>query len=107
MFLSWLPTPIEAGLADLSAEQVTTFVMLWCPGRGAAEAKMMVTTLRSVLRFLHVTGRMSGPLVDAVPSVPTLRVPKSTSTLVTGSVTASTQSCRLQRLYARHIGGDH
>ena len=70
VFLSWLPTPIEAGLAGLSAEQVTRFVMLWCPGRGAAEAKMMVTLLRSLLRFLHVTGRVSVPLVDAVPSVP-------------------------------------
>jgi integrase/recombinase XerD len=70
VFLSWLPTPIEAGLAGLSAEQVTTFVMVWCPGRGAADAKTMVTALRSLLRFLHVTGRVSVPLVDAVPSVP-------------------------------------
>jgi integrase/recombinase XerD len=70
VFLSWLPTPIEAGLAGLSAEQVTTFIMLWCPGHGAADAKTMVTALRSLLRFLHVTGRVSGPLDDAVPSVP-------------------------------------
>lgn len=70
VFLSWLPTPIEARLADLSAEQVTTFIMVWCPGHGAADAKMMVTALRSLLRFLHVTGRVSVPLVDAVPSVP-------------------------------------
>lgn len=70
VFLSWLPTPVEAGVAGLSAEQVTTFVMVWCPGHGAADAKMMVTALRSLLRFLHVTGRVSVPLVDAVPSVP-------------------------------------
>jgi site-specific recombinase XerD len=65
-----LPTPIEAGLAGLSAGQVTTFIMVWCPGRGAADAKMMVTALRSLLRFLYVTGRVSVSLVDAVPSVP-------------------------------------
>src|SRR5262249_46524918 len=41
VFLSGLPTPIEAGLAGLSAGQVTTFIMVWCPGRGAANAKMM------------------------------------------------------------------
>lgn len=70
VFLSWLPTPIETGLAGLSAEQVTTFIMVWCPGHGAADAKMMVTALRSLLRFLHVTGRVSVPLMDAVPSVP-------------------------------------
>lgn len=73
VFMSWLPTPVEAGLAGLCAEQVTRFVMFWCPGHGAAEAKMMVTALRSLLRFLHVTGRVSIPLVDAVPSVPTWR----------------------------------
>jgi site-specific recombinase XerD len=79
VFLSWLPTPIEAGLAGLSAEQVTTFIMVWCPGHGAADAKMMVTALRSLLRFLYVTGRVSVPLVDAVPSVPgwrRLRLPQ-------------------------------
>ena len=70
VFLFWLPTPLEAGLAGLSAARVTTFVMVWCPGRGAADAKMMVTALRSLLRFLHVTGRVGAPLVDAVPSVP-------------------------------------
>src|SRR5574342_976590 len=41
VFLSWLtPSPAEAGLAGLSAEQVTTFIMVWCPGHGAAEAKI-------------------------------------------------------------------
>jgi integrase/recombinase XerD len=70
VFLSWLPSPIDAGLAGLSAAQVTTFVMVCCPGHGAADAKMMVTALQSLLRFLHVTGRVNVPLVDAVPSVP-------------------------------------
>lgn len=70
MFLSWLPALAGAGLADLSAGQVTTFIMAWCPRRGAAQAKMMVTALRSLLRFLHVTGRVRVPLADAVPSVP-------------------------------------
>jgi site-specific recombinase XerD len=70
VFVSWLPTPLDAGLAGLSAGQVTTFVMAWCPGHGAADAKTMVTTLRSLLRFLHVTGRVGVPLADAVPPVP-------------------------------------
>jgi integrase/recombinase XerD len=70
IFLAWLPTPVEESVAGLSAEQVTTFIMGWCPGRGAADAKMMVTTLRSLLRFLHVTGHVRESLVDAVPSVP-------------------------------------
>ena len=34
-----------------------------------SSAKAMVTALRSLLRFLHVTGRAPGPLVGAVPAV--------------------------------------
>lgn len=55
-FLCWLPVSSDEVAAGLAAEQVTTFVMDWCPRRGSAEAKMMVTALRSFLRFLHVHG---------------------------------------------------
>jgi integrase/recombinase XerD len=36
-FLRWLPGPLDAGLAGLSAGQVTTFVMAWCPRRSPAQ----------------------------------------------------------------------
>lgn len=68
-FLAWLPDTSDESVARVSAEQVTTFVMDWCPRRGSAEAKMMVTALRSFLRFLHVHGVCPDPLVNAVPSV--------------------------------------
>lgn len=93
VFLSWLPAPIEAGLTGLSAAQVTTFVMVWCPGHGAADAKMMVTALRSLLRFLHVTGRVNGPLVDAVPAVPGWRRVRLPQMIGAGQVTRLLTGC--------------
>lgn len=41
--------------------------------RSAGDGRTMVTALRSLLRFLHVTGRVPRALVPAVPSVPAWR----------------------------------
>jgi integrase/recombinase XerD len=68
-FLSVVPAPIEAGLGQLSAGQVTRFVMDQAGRRSVADAKSMVTALRSVLRFLFVTGRITRELASAVPTV--------------------------------------
>ena len=68
-FLAGVPAPIEVGLAELSAGQVTQFVMDQASGRGVADAKSMVTALRSLLRFLFVTGRITQELALAVPTV--------------------------------------
>jgi len=62
-FLVWLPQPVAAGLAGLSAGQVTGYVIEYCRGRNTWSAKAMVTALRSLLRFLHVTGRVPASLV--------------------------------------------
>jgi integrase len=40
-----------------------------CSRRGVGSAKILVTGLRSFLRFLHVAGLAPGPLVSAVPAV--------------------------------------
>jgi site-specific recombinase XerD len=69
-FLSWPPLMQGPGLADLTAGQVTAFVMTSCRQRSASQAKLMVTALRSLLRFLHVGGYVTASLTDAVPSVP-------------------------------------
>src|SRR3954469_1991487 len=60
-FLVWLPKPLGMALAELSAGLVTGYVVEYCRGRNAESAKAMVTALRSLLRFLHVTGRAPGP----------------------------------------------
>jgi len=62
--------PAGSALAGLTAGQVTEFVMAWCRQRNASQAKMMVTALRSLLRFLHVSGQLTTSLTGAVPSVP-------------------------------------
>lgn len=69
-FLAWLPEPLAVSLARLDAGMVTAFVVAQSGVAGSVEsAKALVTALRSLLRFLHVDGMVSGPLVGAVPAV--------------------------------------
>ncbi len=70
LFLSERPEPLEAALAQLSAGEVTGFVVAHCgPGRcSGATAKTLTSGLRALLRFLHLTGRVPVPLAQAVPS---------------------------------------
>ncbi len=92
VFLSWPPLQ-GAGLADLTAGQVTTFVMTSCRQLNASQAKLMVTTLRSLLRFLHVSGRLATGLVDAVPSVPGWRKVRLPQMVATDQITAILEGC--------------
>lgn len=59
----------ELALADLNAQDVTLFVLAECPVRGVGSAKLLVCGLRSLLRFLHVSGRVPLALWSAVPAV--------------------------------------
>jgi site-specific recombinase XerD len=56
-------------LAGVTAADVTGFVLATCPGRGVGSAKLIVCALRSLLHWLHLTGRLPVPLASAVPSV--------------------------------------
>lgn len=93
VFLSWPPLRQGSGLADLTAGQVTTFVMASCRQLNASQAKLMVTALRSLLRFLHVTGRLTTGLVDAVPSVPGWRKVRLPQTVAADQITAILAGC--------------
>ena len=53
----------------------------------------MVTALRSLLRFLHVTGRVPGSLVGAVPAVANWRLAGLPRTLSAGQVEALIDGC--------------
>ena len=57
-FLAGLPEPVESSLAGLSAGRVTGYVVEYCRGRNTWSAKAMVTALRSLLRYLYVSGRV-------------------------------------------------
>lgn len=58
-----------AGWESLSAGQVGSFVLHATQGRSVASAKVTVTGLRSLLRYLHVEGLLPAPLAQAVPPV--------------------------------------
>jgi site-specific recombinase XerD len=93
-FLTSLPDPLSESLSRLGAAQVTAFMV-----RHAAEAdsvwsaKALVTAVRSLLRYLHVDGRIPQPLTGAVPSVagwrldslPRALAPEQVSALLTAA----------------------
>lgn len=55
-------------LENLTARDVTTFVLRTCTARQPGKAKTTVTGLRSLLQFLYVDGVTPGLLAAAVPS---------------------------------------
>jgi integrase/recombinase XerD len=61
-------------LDSVSASDVMAFVVDRCSGQSKGAAKMTVTGLRSLLRFLHLRGLISGPLAGAVPSTASWRL---------------------------------
>ena len=69
LFLAERPEPLEHGLRQLSAGEVTGFVVARCaPGRcSGSAAKILTGGLRSLLRYLHVAGFTAIPLAQAVP----------------------------------------
>lgn len=58
----------ELVLEDLTAGEVAGFVVAECAKRSVGSAKILVSGLRSVLRFLHVSGRVGSSLAAAVPA---------------------------------------
>jgi integrase/recombinase XerD len=55
-------------LAGVTAGDVIGFVVSACPGRAVGSAKLIVCALRSLLRWLHLTGQVRASLAEAVPS---------------------------------------
>ncbi len=61
-------------LERLTAEDVARFVVMSCRTRPISYAKLVVATLRSLLRFLYVRGYTSEALTVAVPAVASWRL---------------------------------
>lgn len=80
-------------LADLTAAEVTAFVLAACPGKPKGTAKLTVTALRSLLGFLHVEGLISEPLGQHVPAVASWRLAGLPRALEPGQVEALLGSC--------------
>jgi integrase/recombinase XerD len=59
----------EADFSGLTAEEVTRFVVHECRRVQVGQAKLLVTALRSLLRYLQMKGFTSHSLAGAVPGV--------------------------------------
>jgi len=81
------------GLGQLTAAEVTGFVLATCPGMPKGSAKLAVTALRSLLGFLHVEGLIGEPLGQHVPSVASWRLAGLPRALEPGQVAALLASC--------------
>lgn len=86
-FLAWLPDPLPASLARLDAGVLTAFVLEHAAAAGSVwSAKALVTSLRSLLRYLHLRGLAPGPLAGAVPAVAGWRLAALPKALPAGQV---------------------
>jgi site-specific recombinase XerD len=85
---------LDEALLGLDAATVTGFMVEQASAAGSVEsAKALVTAMRSLLRFLHVDGRISVPLVGAVPAVAGWRL---------GSLPRGLQRAQVDALLAAH-----
>jgi integrase/recombinase XerD len=85
-------------LDELDAAAVTGFVAGECRGRGIGSAKILVTVLRSLLRFLLLDGTIAVDLSGAVPAVAGWRgghLPKGLSPVQVEALLASGELPRL------------
>ena len=93
VFLADLPEPLDGALQRLEAGQVTSFMLGYCRGRNTGSAKAMVTAIRALLRFLHVSGRTPALLVGAVPAVAGWRLAPLPRGLASGQVGRLLDGC--------------
>jgi integrase/recombinase XerD len=80
-------------LAGVTAGDVIRFVTSACPGRAVGSAKLIVCSLRSLLRWLHLTGVVSTPLAAAVPSVAGWRLSSLPKALEPGQLRSLLAAC--------------
>lgn len=80
-------------VASLTAADVTEFLVRGCRSRSVAEARQLVSGLRALLRYLHVTGALAMPLGWAVPGVADLRGQPLPRGLEPAAVAALLASC--------------
>jgi site-specific recombinase XerC len=93
VFLAGLPEPLDGALRRLDAGQVTSFMLGYCQGRNTESAKAMVTAIRALLRFVHVSGRTPVLLAGAVPAVAGWRLAPLPRGLAAGQVGRLLDGC--------------
>ena len=88
-------------LRALTVGAVTGFVVAEAATRTTGAAKMMVTALRSLLRFLLLTGRIDTDLAAAVPAVAGWRLAWLPRAVAPDRVRALLESCDRSRAVGR------
>ncbi|MEK7754990.1 MAG: site-specific integrase [Acidobacteriota bacterium] len=101
LFLSGKSDAEGVDLAGLDAGAVTDFVVRECPRHSVGRAKYVVTALRSLLRYLHVTGQIGLSLAAAVPAVAGWRSSGLPKALEPGQVASLLRSCDRRRAVGR------
>jgi len=101
LFLSDLGGSDGLDLARLTAGDVSSFLARECPKRSVSGARDLVCALRSWLRYLHLAGLITTPLVWAVPSVADLRDRTLPRGLEPAAVRRLLASCDRRRLIGR------
>ena len=80
-------------MAGLTADAVRSFVIAESGRRGTGSLKNQVTAVRSLLRFLHLKGRIPGPMDGAAPAAAGWHRPPLTRKIRPGDVAAILASC--------------
>jgi site-specific recombinase XerD len=93
LFLSKRSGATLLSLVDLTAVDVAAFVLQEVRARRTGSAKWVVKGTRAFLRFLHVEGRISKPLVEAVPAVASWRLSTLPKALEPSQVNRLLASC--------------
>ena len=88
-------------LAGVGASDVTRFVVQQAQRLGPGRTKLLVTALRSLLRFLHLTGRTRTDLARCVPRVADWRHAHLPKYIPAADVQRLLRSCDLRRAAGR------
>ena len=101
VFLCDLDGGDELDLGQLTAVEVSSFLVRECEHRSVSGTRDLVCALRSLLRYLHLAGLTTTPLVWAVPSVADLRDRSLPRGMDPAAVRRLLASCDRRRLVGR------
>jgi len=101
LFLAGRPQAPRHGLEELQPCAVVEFVREECRHRSPGSARYVVAGLRAFLRFCHLTGRTSWPLVDTVPRIASWRLAVLPRALDPSAVAALLRSCDRRTTFGR------
>ena len=100
-FLAHRDRPEGLRLAELTAADVSGFLAYECPRHSAASAQLLVSVVRSLLRYLYVAGLIAAPLEWAVPAVAALKGRSLPQALDSATITALLGTCDRRRTIGR------